>query len=77
MKKIKALVAQIDALNSQVSRLQAEHDSLPWGPNMDRALSARGRQISRDARSISKTIDLLRADIVSAAMEAYSVTREA
>lgn len=72
MKKIKTLVAQIDELNSKMAALQGEHDSIKWGPNMPREVSARGREIGREARAISKTIDLLRTDIVNAALAAYS-----
>lgn len=72
MKKIKTLVAQIDALKSKKDQLQAEHDAISWGPNMPREVSARGREIGREARAISKTIDLLRTDIVNAALDAYS-----
>lgn len=72
MKKIKQLVAQIDALTAKKAQLLAEHDLIPWGPNMDRSISSRGRQLGNEARALSKAIELLRAEIVSAAMAAYS-----
>jgi len=72
VKKIKQLVAQIDALTSRKSLLQAEHSAIEWGPNMDRAISARGRQIYNEVRALNRAIDLLRADIVNAALDAYS-----
>lgn len=72
MKKIKQLVQQIDALTARKALLQAEHSSIQWGPNMDRAISARGRQIYNEARALNRAIDLLRADIVNAALDAYS-----
>lgn len=74
--KIKQLVAQIDALTAKKSQLQSEHDLIPWGPNMERSFSALGRQLGNEARALSKAIDLLRAEIVSAAMAAYSCKSE-